>query len=592
MTTCDNPPNGKVKKTSKRLGSISGTYTRPKKTVRDSFIDLLSVDESRKATVLDDIAVGSTPKTTYYLLLTISVLIAGFGLLTNSPAVVIGAMLVSPLMTPIFGISLGLVQGNVSLLRKGLIAEFGGVFLAIAAAAVLGFLPFAQEVTPEMLARTSPTLLDLLVATLAGMAGCLAMIDERISPVLPGIAMATALTPPLAVCGLCLAFGAFDGAWGAFLLFFANFLAILAVSAFLFIVAGFVKLEEMGSMFNILKRLSGPAIGLIFVTVLLTHALVGIVGERRTTKTIKGIIQKELSTEPATFIEKVIYKRNGDKIAILAMITTPRVLSPGKIKEIQNMLNDRLDLKANLIMRCNITKDISSTGSASGVMGLNLDGEFITTKLHPKVKRLQVAEQVLREILEEYPGVYLETIDLLQLGHDAILVASISGSRSLTPFEVTQFQDAVRERVGDTRVRLLGLSDHMGDVTSKGRILYGRAHFNDYSLDEKAIQDRLEREIKGGIMRIKDMYAPNVDAVKRNGKWSVRAEVVGPRVLMPSEVKSIEKRVSKATNQDVTLHAWCRVELMVTKSHYTSIEDFTKEQVEKRQRKKQQRKTP
>ena len=588
MTTPDSSPNGTNKRSSRRLGSIFETYTRTKKTVKDSFIDLLSMDESRKATVLDDIVVGSTPKTTYYLLLTISVLIAGFGLLTDSPAVVIGAMLVSPLMTPIFGISLGLVQGNVSLLRKGLIAEFGGVVIAIAAAAFLGFFPFAQEVTPEMLARTSPTLLDLLVATLAGMAGCLAMIDERISPVLPGIAMATALTPPLAVCGLCLAFGAFDGAWGAFLLFFANFLAILAVSALMFIVAGFVKLEEVGSMSHILKRLSGPAIGLIFVTVLLTHALVGIVGERRTTKAIEGIIQKELSTEPATFIEKVIYKREGDRLDILANVTTPRVLSPGKIKEVQNKLNHRLALKTNLIMRCHITKDISSTGSASGVVGRNLDGQFITTELHPRVKRLQIGEQVLREILEGYPGLSFDTLDLVQLGKEPILIARIHGSRTLIPFEVSQFQEAVRKRLGDTQVRLMIRSDNIVDVTSKGRILYGGAHFNDYSPDEKALQGRLERDVRDQIMQIKDMHAPNADAVRRNGKWSVRAEVVGPRVLGPSEIKSIGKKVSRTTNQDVTVHAWCRVELIVTEDHSTSIEGFTKELVEKRQKKKQQ----
>ncbi|MBC8417017.1 MAG: DUF389 domain-containing protein, partial [Desulfobacterales bacterium] len=409
---------------------------------------------------------------------------------------------------------------------------------------------------------------------------------------LPGIAMATALTPPLAVCGLCLAFGAFDGAWGAFLLFFANFLAILAVSALMFIVAGFVKLEEVGSMSHILKRLSGPAIGLIFVTVLLTHALVGIVGERRTTKAIEDIIQKELSTEPATFIEKVIYKREGDKLDILASVTTPRVLSPGKIKEVQNKLNDRLDLNTNLIMRCHITKDISSTGSASGVVGRNLDGQFITTKLHPRVKRLQIGEQVLREILEEYPGLSFDTLELVQLGKEPILLATIHGSRALIPFEVSQFQEAVRKRLGDTQVRLLIRSDDIVDVTSKGRILYGMAHFNSYSPEEKALQGRLEREVRDQIMRIKDMHAPNVDAIGKNGKWSVRAEVVGPRVLRPSEIKSIGKKASRATNQDVTVHAWCRVELIVTESRSTSMEGFIKELVEKRQKKKQQPKKP
>lgn len=312
----------------------------------------------------EDIAIGSIPKMTYHLLLSISVLIAGFGLVTNSPAVVIGAMLVSPLMTPIFGISLGLVQGNLTLLRRAAAAEFGGVALAIAVAVLLGLLPFAQEVTPEMLTRTSPTLLDLLVATLAGMAGCLAMIDERISPVLPGIAMATALTPPLAVSGLCIAFGAYKGAWGAFLLFFANFLAVLAVAACLFILAGFVTREEMGTGRQVLKRFAGPALGLIIVTVLLTQALVGIIKERHTTKSIRTVLKHELASERGTTISDIIYHRKENKINVLASVTTPRVISPKKIKEMQNDLDSTLHTQTNLIMRCEITKDVSATGSS------------------------------------------------------------------------------------------------------------------------------------------------------------------------------------------------------------------------------------
>ena len=88
--------------------------------------------------------------------------------------------------------------------------------------------------------------------------------------------------------------------------------------------------------------------------------------------------------------------------------------------------------------------------------------------------------------------------------------------------------------------------------------------------------------MKTEIMRFKDMFATNVDAEKMEEGWSVRAEVVGPRVLKPSEVKLIEKRVCMAAKKEVSLHLWCRVELMVNRNHFISIEDFTREQVEKR----------
>ena len=582
MDNC-RPSDAQSDKEGSGSGAAPGIFACCRGFVTRTFMDLLSVDECRKTEVRDDITLGSTPKATYYLLLSISVLIAGFGVLTNSPAVVIGAMLVSPLMTPIFGISLGLVRGDIALLRKAFVAEFGGVLIAVGVAAILGMFPFAQEVTPEMLSRTSPTLLDLLVAALAGIAGCLAMIDARISPVLPGIAMATALTPPLAVSGLCLAFGAYEGAWGAFLLFFANFLAILAVSALLFIVAGFVSREEMGSGMAVFKRFLAPAIGLILVTILLTNALVGIIAKNETTKAIKRVLEKELSSERGACVENVIYDNKGLNVNVLAYVTTPRVLSPKKIKEMQGILDKKLNARANLIMRCFITKDISSTGSTSGIVARNLDGEFISSNLHPNVKRIQIAEQVLREMLESYKGLYLDLdhLNLVQLPNGAVVVASIQSGRTLTPREVSRFEKAIQERLGDEKVRLLIRSDDLTDVSSKGRVLYGKAHFGGLSKEEKATGEVLERQMRNEIRGIKNMFAPNVDAVPKGDAWSVRAEVVGPRVLRPDEVRLMENRVGKSTGKKVDLHVWSRVELVVTGTDYIPVENFIKEQVDK-----------
>jgi len=567
--------------------SFSEPFIRTKRLLTESFVDLLSVDDCRKKTVLEDITVGSTPRTAYYLLLSISVLIAGFGLVTNSPAVVIGAMLVSPLMTPIFGISLGLVRGDMTLLRKAFAAEAGGVIIGIGVAVLLGLFPFAQEVTPEMLARTSPTLLDLLVAALAGTAGCLAMIDERISPVLPGIAMATALVPPLAVSGLCLAFGAVSGAWGAFLLFFANFLAILAISAILFIVAGFVTREEMGSKLKVLKRFVGPVIGLIFVTILLTHALMGIVGERRTTKAIEKVLKSELAAEPGTFIDNIVYKQKGRSIDVLALVTTPRVLSPKKVKKIQDTLSCSLSSRANLIVRCQISKDISSTGSTSCVVSRNLDGEFISEDLDPKVKRIQLSEQALRELLEEYRGTHmdLDSIDIVDLPNESILVAAVQGSRHITPLEVSRFEKVIQDRLDDKKLRLLIRSDDLTDISSKGRILYGRAHFGHLSEKEMRMCEQLEGAVAKRIEAFEDMFIPNVDAEKRGGTWHVLAEVVGTRVLTPAEVSLVEKQVSEWMGEDIRLHVWFRTELIVDNGQFMSVEGFTKKEIEKRTRK-------
>ena len=150
-----------------------------------------------------------------------------------------------------------------------------------------------------------------MIAALAGTAGALAMIDERVSPALPGVAIATALNPPIAAIGLCLALGAYEGAWGAFVLFFANVLAILAVAGVTFVVAGFVSRAEIGSLGGLARRFSVAAVGLLLVTGLLTQYLVASVRDLRTERAINETLDHELANEPSTALVSVEFDRGA-----------------------------------------------------------------------------------------------------------------------------------------------------------------------------------------------------------------------------------------------------------------------------------------
>lgn len=548
----------------------------------DFVFDVLKVSESRKNTVIDEITHGSTPQATYYILIFIATFIASVGLVASSPAVVIGAMLVSPLMTPIFGISLGLVQGDISLLQKALKAEIGGVILAIFASALFGLLPLEFEVTPEMLARTQPTLLDLLVAALAGLAGCLAMIDERISPVLPGIAISTSLLPPLSTSGLCLALGAYAGAYGSFLLFFANFLGILFVASGVFLAARFVTRKEPDQKRAFIRRFLVAGIGLLLVIVLLTHALVGIIKERNLTKNIRETVHHEIANEAATSLEKIIHQPQHDRINILATVKTPRVFTPDKVKSIQEKLSQKLNRQTNLILRCEISKSISSTGSTSAVMRENLNGEFVTADLRPTVWKVQMAEQALREILIPYEMIFLNHVELLHFPFGQVLVASLEGTRSLTPYEVEKFQHQIRKRLKDPSLCLLVESTDRVAVTEKGHVLYGGAHFGAYTREGRALQGQIENLTRKDIEELGNLFPTNVDALNREGEWYVRAEVVGPKPLTPSEVAEVERRVSKAVRSQINLHILFRSEIVVTKKEYLSVQGFTERAIRKR----------
>ena len=114
------------------------------------------ITEERRQQIVKEISIGSEPDFRFYALLSTASLIAAFGLISNSTAVIIGAMLVSPLMTPIIGITLGIVIGKPKLLGTSLRSVVLGVVLAIVFAGLIGFLPLELSATPETLSRTKP----------------------------------------------------------------------------------------------------------------------------------------------------------------------------------------------------------------------------------------------------------------------------------------------------------------------------------------------------------------------------------------------------------------------------------------------------
>ena len=158
---------------------------------------------------------SARPDADYFILIALSAMIAALGLLVNSPAVVIGAMLVAPLMSPIVGAGLAMVLGDTRFLRLSLGAVIRGVGLAVLVGAMAGALRLDTPLTAEILARTQPTLLDLAIALFSGMAGAYALSHSDAAGALPGVAIAAALVPPLSTVGITLITGHYRESFGA-----------------------------------------------------------------------------------------------------------------------------------------------------------------------------------------------------------------------------------------------------------------------------------------------------------------------------------------------------------------------------------------
>ena len=200
----------------------------------------LSVEDLERA-----VETGSIPAFPFFFMLASSAAIATFGLLGNSAGVIIGAMIVAPLMNPIISLSFGLVAGRGALSMRSVLTIITGTLFTVALAFAFTEAIGWKIAGSEIIARMSPSLLDLGVAVAAGAAAAFAYTRPRVSSALAGIAIAVALVPPLCTVGIAVALGqegsaevglAFDGlgARGPFLLFLTNIVGIVFAASLVF----------------------------------------------------------------------------------------------------------------------------------------------------------------------------------------------------------------------------------------------------------------------------------------------------------------------------------------------------------------------
>ncbi|WP_313949313.1 DUF389 domain-containing protein [Leptolyngbya sp. FACHB-261] len=214
--------------------------------IRDRFHRLRSkrVETNHVQQLQTELLDESILNASYVILIVGSCAIATFGLIANSAAVIIGAMIIAPLMLPIRGLAFGALEGNVLLFRKGLFSVVVGTLLATALAWSLGLLVGLPSFGSEVLARSKPTLLDLGIAVAAGGISGYAKVQPKISGSLAGTAIAVALMPPVCVIGLGLAQADWSLSLGATLLYLTNLLGITLACMLTFLLAGYTPLQR------------------------------------------------------------------------------------------------------------------------------------------------------------------------------------------------------------------------------------------------------------------------------------------------------------------------------------------------------------
>jgi uncharacterized hydrophobic protein (TIGR00271 family) len=253
----------------------------------------------------------------YAFMTVMSAGIAVLGLLLSSPAVVIGAMLISPLMGPIIGFGFGLAMFDFDEVKRTLVTTGIGVVMAILFCALIVALSPLQTVTSEIAARTRPNLFDLLVAIFSGLAGSYAMIRGRHGAIV-GVAIAVAVMPPLAVMGFGIATFNWAVFWGSGLLFFTNLMAIG------FSAAGLARLYGFGHQLS--PRQTGFQASFILVTFLALAIPLGIslrqiAWEAFASRNSREVISAQFGDQSRLSQLEVNY--DADPVQVTATVLTP-----------------------------------------------------------------------------------------------------------------------------------------------------------------------------------------------------------------------------------------------------------------------------
>ncbi len=507
--------------------------------------------KEKRGAICNNIAELSVPGRRYYIMAALSAIIATFGLLSNSSAVVIGAMLVAPLMGPIFGIALGISTGDNTLLRKAVVAELAGAALVVGLAGLFGMIPLRPDFANEILARTHPTTYDIVIALASGLAGAYAILDEKMSAALPGVAMATALVPPLATLGLCLAAGQWQLASGAFLLFLANLVAIEFAATVVFSAAGVAELSIVQNerIPGLIKRFGLSVVILTLMTVFVTQTLVQAIGEQKFGKQLRTALNQQLAQMAGARLSDVLHEKTADELKVVAVVLTPQEFSPERVGWMEKRLEKDLGLPCELIIRSLISKDADKSGPVF-VSEEELLRRKEVARENEYMNRLSKA---LSEESSVIPGVQL--VDILRNGEgeNQIITATVRAPDPITPRQVRELEDKLKPLLS-TNARLLVRSvitkeaddeRFLYEKTEEAQLLEGPDVELLRKLEE-VLTAELEKNVKGAVLN-------EVQFRRDEEGLLVFAVTRTPFTISPRTVKKIERRLQTDVEPDLRL---------------------------------------
>lgn len=285
-----------------------------------------------------NIQADALPSKTFFIMNALAAIIAGYGLLADSSAVVIGAMLVAMMLGPISGIALSFIDNRWILFRTAFTTLILGLIMIFSIGVILGLININLPITNEILARTQPTIIDLMIALAGGAAGAFASISPRLSVAVVGVAVATALVPPLVVSGILVAHMEWKNATNALILAVTNIIAIQVSSSLVLWIAGFRRGSDVEVKSNILEFIKRNIISLCFLVALaiyLTLNFMHMLNKQMYENSIKSEVKSFFNIKN-NIVDTIQFDKRGDFTLVRVVVRgdiQPQPLDIQKLNE-------------------------------------------------------------------------------------------------------------------------------------------------------------------------------------------------------------------------------------------------------------------
>ena len=432
------------------------------------FFDLRKSKENEELTI-ESIRHGVIFKGTNLWVLIFAIFIASLGLNVNSTAVIIGAMLISPLMGPIMGFGLAVGISDFELLKQSFKSYLLTTFISVVTSTLYFSLTPLNEVQSELLARTSPTIYDVLIALFGGLAGIIAVSTKEKGNVIPGAAIATALMPPLCTAGFGLATGNIFYFLGAFYLYFINsvfisFATYLGVRFMHFKRKDFVdkQREQMVRRYIIALVLATmcPAFYLTY----------GIVKTTFYEASANSFIAKEFDFEHTQVISrKISYDEKEIRVVLVGNeLTQPELdkvhnslkhykLEDTQLTIVQGMNSDNLDmgmLKAQVME--DFYKDSEERLQEQQEEILRLRNELRNyTTYHQLNKQIVPELKVLYPQVESVSLSQMEVLTVDSMQKDTLIMVLMGLKEEMNAVQMQQMQEWLKTRTGAKKMKLV-----------------------------------------------------------------------------------------------------------------------------------------